>query len=86
MPKERTALKPPFSYHTHTSKQEFVERDYIGKIGWGMNNPALTTNVTQPSRVVLKTGMPHKVHFDTGRTHEFLADRGSNAASPAQKI
>ena len=51
-----------------------------------MNNPALTTNVTQPSRVVLKTGMPHKVHFDTGRTHEFLADRGSNGASPAQKI
>lgn len=30
--------------------------------------------------------MPHKVHFDKGRTHEFLMDRGSNGINANLKL
>ncbi len=61
----------PIGY-SHTNKHFLTSQDYVGKIGWAMNNKRVAV---APSRVVLGN-QPHKQSFDIGATNEFTKVSG----------
>lgn len=62
----------PLTY-SHGSKQLFAMQEYVGKIGWAMQNRQLAQS---PQRVILESGMPHKISFDKGHTSAFTKGSG----------
>jgi len=58
--------------YSHTNKQDFAMQDYVGKIGWAMQNRLLAQS---PKRVVLDES-PHKASFDRGHCNTFVKNTG----------
>ena len=58
--------------YSHTNKQDFAMQDYVGKIGWAMQNRQLAQS---PHRVVLDE-VPHKASFDRGHCNTFIKNTG----------
>jgi hypothetical protein len=48
-------------------------QEYVGKIGWAMQNRHLAQS---PPRIILETGMPHKVHIDKHYLNAFTKGTG----------
>jgi len=67
--------------HHGKSLSLMVEKNYVGKIGWGMDRSQLNES---PRRVVLED-QPHKSFFDRERYNMFLKNNGNFSSNIDKK-